>query len=163
VWFRKDQLVLLGPELDPYIAQVLLGMCISGGEIVLPGLQDIAEMDEHEIYSATRRQATARKRADQKGPLYNTSGRLDPVAMAYRLDPLFPATETIRPLSSIQLAFIWENLRVEGRRAGLTKEQADFLVRMAMDGAKQHDNPSAWRRDCGPFQLQPSKMTGCCV
>jgi hypothetical protein len=77
--------------------------------------------------------------------LYNTNGRLDPAALAGELDPLFPATEPIMPLSGLQLAFVRARLRLAGKRAGLKKEQIDFLVRMALDGAKQEDNPSAWR------------------
>lgn len=77
--------------------------------------------------------------------LYNTNGRLDPPALAGELDPLFPATEPIMPLSELQLAFVRARLRLAGKRAGLKKEQIDFLVRMALDGAKQEDNPTAWR------------------
>jgi len=77
--------------------------------------------------------------------LYNTSGRLDPAALAGELSPLYPATERIMPLSVLQLAFVRARLRVAGKRAGLKKEHADFLVRMALGSVKQEDNPTAWR------------------
>ena len=68
VWFREHQLLLHGPELDPYIAQVLLGMHISGGEILLPGdLQNLAHLNDHETYTAIVRMARARKQADEDG------------------------------------------------------------------------------------------------
>lgn len=66
VWFREHQLGLLGSELDPYIAQVLLGMHVMGGEIVLPGdLQNLALLNDHETYTAIVRKARARKQADE--------------------------------------------------------------------------------------------------
>lgn len=81
----------------------------------------------------------------EKDGLYNTGGRLDPVATADELKPVFPATEPMVPLSSMQLAFISTSLRAVGSRAGLTKPHVDFLVHMALDGANQKENPSAWR------------------
>ena len=77
---------------------------------------------------------------------FNTGRRLDPAANAFvMLDTLFPATESLPPLSTVQVAFVREKLRSIGRRAELTKRHTDFLVRMALDGAKQADDPSAWR------------------
>lgn len=65
-WFREHQLLLQGPELDPYIAQVLLRLHVFGGEIRLPGdLQNLAHLDDHETYAAIVRMARARKEADQ--------------------------------------------------------------------------------------------------
>ncbi len=81
----------------------------------------------------------------EKDGLYNTGGRLDPVATAGELDPMFPATEPMTPLDALPLAFLREKLRALGRSAGLSKAHADFLPRMALDGARQDDNPSAWR------------------
>src|SRR6202453_4051789 len=68
VWFREHELGLLDPQLDPYIAQVLLGMHVSGGEILLPGdLQNLAHLKDHEIYGAILRLARGRKQKDEDG------------------------------------------------------------------------------------------------
>jgi hypothetical protein len=68
VWFREHELGLLGPQLDPYIAQVLLGMHVSGGEILIPGdLQNLAHRNGQEIYATILRQARGRKQADEDG------------------------------------------------------------------------------------------------
>lgn len=93
----------------------------------------------------TRRETFRHWMRHENDGLYNTSGRLDPVATAGELDPLFAATESIASLSTMQLAFIREKLRSIGRGVGLPKGHADFLARMALDGAKQEDNPAAWR------------------
>jgi hypothetical protein len=86
------------------------------------------------------------RRSHEMDGLYNTSRRLDPAATAFIvLDELFPALESLPPLSTVQLAFIRGKLRSIGKRAGLTKRQTEFLVRMALDGAKQADDPTAWR------------------
>jgi hypothetical protein len=82
----------------------------------------------------------------EKDGLFNTKGRLDPVAKASLfLDPLYLAARPVTALSTMQLAFLREKLRSLGREAGLPKTHADFLVHMALDGAKQEDNPAAWR------------------
>jgi hypothetical protein len=66
VWFREHELGLLEPQLDPYIAQVVLGMHVSNGEILLPGdLRNLAHLNEHEITSAILDQARRRKQADE--------------------------------------------------------------------------------------------------
>jgi len=49
------------------------------------------------------------------------------------------------PLSEVQFAFLRARLRGAWTRAGLKKTQVDFLLRMALDGAKQDDNPTVWR------------------
>jgi hypothetical protein len=68
VWFREHELGLRESQLDPYISQVLLGMHVSGGEIRLPGdLQNLAHLNEHEIYGAILRQARGRKQKDEDG------------------------------------------------------------------------------------------------
>ena len=78
--------------------------------------------------------------------LYNTYGRLDPAATGIIvLDELFPAPDLLPPLSTLQLAFVRAKLRSIGTSAGLTKSHANFMVRMALDGAKQADDPTAWR------------------
>ena len=93
----------------------------------------------------TRRESRRSWLRHKNDGLYNTNGQLDPVATAVPLDPLFSASEPIMPLSTMQLGFLRQKLRALGRRAGLTKDHAEFLVRMALDGAKQEDNPAAWR------------------
>jgi hypothetical protein len=94
----------------------------------------------------THDQALSSRRAHDMDGLYNTGRRLDPVASAFvLLDELFPAPEPLPPLSTVQVAFVRAKLRSIGRRAELTKRHADFLVRMALNGAKQADDPTAWR------------------
>jgi hypothetical protein len=103
-------------------------------------------VDGDDVPSEVTRHETRRSwLRHEKDELYNTSDRLDPVATAGEIDPLFPATEPMRPLSPMQFAFIREKLRTAGMRAGLKRGQADFLVRTALDNAKQEDNPTAWR------------------
>ena len=85
------------------------------------------------------------RRSHEMDGLYNTSRRLDPAATACELNPLFPATEPARPLSTMRFGFVRQKLRALGTRDGLPRAQADFLVRMALDGAQEKDNPSAWR------------------
>jgi hypothetical protein len=77
-WFRKDQLGLLGRELDPYIAQILLGMHVSAGQILFlgetrnladlnEGLKDenLAGRSDAEIREGIIRRASTLKRADE--------------------------------------------------------------------------------------------------
>src|SRR5579862_9378558 len=157
LWFCRDRLRLLGPELDPYVAQVLLGLRVSNGEIVLSAdLEGLTHLNDDEIGSAILRRARALKWAEKKSPP-NRSGRLDPVTKAAELSPMFPATDPMPPLNSMQVAFVRKNLRAEGGRVGLSKQQSNFLTRMAFDGAKQEGNPSAWRaiRDRNRAKLLP--------
>ena len=70
-------------------------------------------------------QALQSRRSHEIDGLYNTGGRLDPVAMAGELEEIFPATEPLMPLSTVQLAFVRGKLRSIGLRAGLTKRQID--------------------------------------
>ncbi len=66
MWFRKEYLHVLGAELDSYIAQVLLGMRVSGSRIILPGdLRNLVHLSEREIAGAIIRMARYRKRADE--------------------------------------------------------------------------------------------------
>jgi len=67
-WFREQTMGLLGPELDPYIAEVLLGMRVSGGEILLPGdMQNLAGLGEQEIIEVIVARANALRRSDDNG------------------------------------------------------------------------------------------------
>jgi hypothetical protein len=93
----------------------------------------------------TSEETLRNRRSHEMDGLYNTGGRLDHVATAGELEEIFPATEPLMPLSTVQLAFVRGKLRSIGLRAGLTRRQIDFLVRMALDGAKQADDPTAWR------------------
>jgi hypothetical protein len=94
----------------------------------------------------TGSEALRSKLSHEMDGLYNTYGRLDPAATGIIfLEELFPAPDPLPPLSTVQVAFVRAKLRSIGTRAGLTKGHADFLVRMALDGAKQADNPTAWR------------------
>ncbi|HTS58994.1 MAG TPA: hypothetical protein VMH03_15730 [Terriglobales bacterium] len=125
---------------------------------------------EQQPSNVTREQTRRNWLRNENDGLYNTAQRLDPVAKAGELDssatlgeldPLFP-TEPLKPLSAVQLAFIRSKLREIGREAGLPKEHADFLVRMALDGAKQEDNPTAWRairdRKCDPLMARVREL-----
>lgn len=94
----------------------------------------------------TLKETLRSRRSHEMDGLYNASRRLDPAATALVvIDELFPATEPLPPFSTVQLAFIRAKLRSTGKRAGLTERYTDFLVRMALDGAKQADDPAAWR------------------
>ena len=94
----------------------------------------------------TGEEALRNRSSREMDGLYNTYGRLDPAATGFVvLDELFPAPESLPPLSTLQVAFVRAKLRSIGKRAGLTKSHADFMVRMALDGAKQADDPTAWR------------------
>jgi hypothetical protein len=67
-WFREHELGLLGPQLDCYTAEVLLGMHVSGGEIQLPGdMQNFVGLDEKQFYEAIVQRAIARKWRNENG------------------------------------------------------------------------------------------------
>jgi hypothetical protein len=104
------------------------------------------EMTDRRPTEVTFQQTLHFWRQHEKDGLFNTNARLDPVAKASLfLDAFYPAPEPVTALSTMQLAFLREKLRSLGREAGLPKGHADFLVRIALDGAKQQDNPAAWR------------------
>lgn len=83
---------------------------------------------------------------------YNNLGDLDAdggndiIATAVPLDPMFPAPEEIRIAGPVELAFLREKIRRIGLKVGLEKEEARFLVKMAIDGAEWKDDPTAWRK-----------------
>jgi hypothetical protein len=108
---------------------------------------------EQKPANVTREQTRRTWSRHENDGLYNTVQRLDPVATASELDslatlgdldPLFP-TSNLKPLSAVQIAFVRTKLRWIGKEAGLAREHTDFLVRMALEGAREEDNPTAWR------------------
>jgi hypothetical protein len=175
LWFREHELGLPGPELDAYIAQVLLGVPRLGSEIALLGdPQTIAGLDEGEVYNAILGQARYRKEAEQRIARYNTRGRLDPVVKTYQqlaplwageqMNPMFsPGEPRHKPvdeaaflqilpgikgndfLSPMKSAFTREATRQLFLQAGVKPKHASFGVRMIHGDAKQEDNPSAWK------------------
>jgi hypothetical protein len=101
---------------------------------------------DHMPAEITGEEAIRSRLSHEMDGLHNNYGRLDPAATGFVvLDELFPAPESLPPLSTVHLAFVRAKLRSIGTRAGLTKSHADFMVRMALDGAKQADDPTAWR------------------
>ena len=136
------------------------------GKWNLPGNRMPAEVTREETRRISRLHA--------RDGVYNTGCRLDPVAKAQeqidalqsaeRIGPMFPASEPHhKPLD--ELAFLQCFLDVQRNdfispmrraltreasrhlflRAGVKAKHASFGVRMIHDGAKQKDNPTAWK------------------
>ncbi len=67
IWLRRSELRMDAAQLDPYIAQVLLDMRVSGDQIRLPGrMENLVGLDESEIYPRIVRLARRRKWADEE-------------------------------------------------------------------------------------------------
>jgi hypothetical protein len=159
VWFRTDQLGLLGPELDPYIAQVLLGMRVSGGQVLLPGdLHNLAGKSENEIFAVILSMARARKLADEYGS--EDLARVGPPGedvVARRFDALSRTTflqeigelfKSSESVETVMRAAIIEALNREDfervfRRVGLPREVARFAARLSVGRATATDDPNA--------------------
>jgi hypothetical protein len=122
----------------------------------------------------TRRETRRISRLHARDGVYNTGGRrdlvakaqeqVDPLWAAERIGPMFPATEPhYKPpdelaflqtlsgvprndfLSPMKRALTREATRHLFLRAGVKAKHASFGVRMIHDGAKQKDNPTAWK------------------
>jgi hypothetical protein len=74
IWLRRSELGVIGDKLDPYIAQVLLGMRRIDGELALPGDMkfirhrrefSLASLSDHQLYEKLEKSARKRKYFDQ--------------------------------------------------------------------------------------------------
>lgn len=118
VWFREHELGLLGRDLDPNIAEVLLGLHSSGGEIELPGdLQSLAHLNEHEIYNAVLHKARFRKLAEQ-------DGRRDRVRLTVGHDT---GGKKIRRYAQSLDAEDKDGLTLKDRLPDITRDPIEFL------------------------------------
>jgi len=118
VWFRKYELGLLGPQLDPYVAEVLLGLRVSGGEILLPGdLRNLAHLNDDEIYTAILRQARGRRLADG-------DPRQDRVRLTVGHDP---AGKKIRRYAHSLDAGDENGMTLKDRLPDITRDPIEFL------------------------------------
>jgi hypothetical protein len=98
--------------------------------------------DEQSPSEVTRKETLRNWREHKNGGLYNTLGRLDPVAKAHKhidplradeqlghlfrsSEPLYKPTDecVLRSASAIELAIRREEVRKLGRRSGLSKRQ----------------------------------------
>jgi hypothetical protein len=160
-WFTQIELGLHGAGLDCYIAQVLLGMHVSGGEVQLPGdMRNLADLSEHEAYATILRQARARKAADENGeqdripvdpPGTRRSGRrFDALCRADFLEEVgnlfVPGsqveTDTLMRAALIEAATREDFERIF-RKLRLPRAHARFAARVLSGRAVLGDNPAA--------------------
>lgn len=158
-WFRASELKLIGNQLDPYLAQVLLGMRVSGGTLVLPGDMTVkrkgrevhlGDLGDCEIYQAIVRAARARKYSYESGTYDQTrAALLDRRRRLEEIDQHFVDSSELEEVTSRGAAFInaatredWERV---GRAAGLNRKQARVLARRAAGTAHQKNDPAAWK------------------
>jgi hypothetical protein len=160
-WFTQFQLGLHGAGLDCYIAQVLLGMHVSGGEVRLPGdMRNLADSSEHEAYATILRQARARKAADENGeqdripvdpPGTRRSGRR--FDALYRADFLEEVGNLFVPFSQLETDTMMRAALIEAatredferifRKVRLPRAHARFAARVLSGRAVLADNPAA--------------------
>ena len=157
-WFRKDNLGLLGPELDPYIAQILLGMRKEAGELVLPGDMTVVRkrrqthldnIPEEEFCGRLVNAARSRRRWQESVKVGRENERVDESEMDSLVNLLpIDSWDDLRKETAIGLAFVQHAERHDteriGRAAGLTKKESRLLYQQFQGVGSRSDNPSAW-------------------
>jgi hypothetical protein len=157
-WFRKDNLGLLGPQLDPYIAQILLGMRKEAGELVLPGDMTVVRkrrqthldnIPEEEFCGRLVKAARSRKRWQESVKVGRENERADESEVENLVNLLpIDSWDDLRRETAIGLAFIRHAERHDaeriGRAAGLTKKESRLLYQQFKGVGSRSDDPSAW-------------------
>ena len=166
-FFRDRMLGIPVSQLDPYLAQVLLGVHVSGGEVLLEGDmhqgrkgQSLAALSDDKVRAAILRRARRLKFADKKGSAdlirvnppgqKKNSGRtfdaMEHAVFLEEVDRLFTPnpmeTGTVMHGAIIE-ACTREDFERIFRKVGLSREQARFTARVAAGRAVMSDDPEA--------------------
>jgi hypothetical protein len=160
-WFCKHELHCdVDPRRDDfnrwraYVAQAILGMGVSRGQIHLrPAIQGLADIPEPNIFRRISAMARARKVADENGEndlLRIGSDRrfdaLDKSGFMEEIDHIFPSVQMSQQTvmgTAVLEALTREDFERIGRKVGLTKEQSRFMARWFWGRAHERDNPGA--------------------
>jgi hypothetical protein len=154
---RQQLLGLRGSKLDPYIAEVLLGMRVSRGDIVLPAdLENLCANDD-DIWQTIVRKARGRRSDDQyeRPPdVYppgerKTGRRADALARTdcREIEGLFARSDTVEGVMKCAVieALAREDFERVFRHVGLPRKAARFAARVAARRATLSDDPGSAR------------------
>jgi hypothetical protein len=177
-WFREAELGLHGNALDPYIAQALFGMRITGTELIMPGDMTVkrgneemsfADSSESELYDKLLQTARLAKW------LYKSDGRIDSAGNIIRevayLDPLYSESGEIESRSTIDEAS-WRvsdkpEIRTEYedwngilKSAGLTPPRRRALILRKNGQITSRERLNEWKRGERAIKSKRSELVG---